>query len=661
MVHGPGRSWLAPFNWIFMPPLSQDRPHAAAYAPLPPDLKEITVSKTSPSSNRKPLRTLLAAALALAAMPAMAQDSPFSQTVFFGDSLTDSGHFRPVLIQMLGPNGALIGKFTTNPGLVWSEYLADRYGTSAATDGEGGANYAVGGARVGVDTVGGLGATPSLATQVGAYLGGNGGQADPNALYTVWGGANDVFSITDPAQAPAVIGGAVTAEVGIVGALKAAGAQYVMVANLPDLGLTPSFRAGGAPMMAQGTALASAYNDALFSGLASQGLSVIPVDTFNFLREVVADPGAYGFTNVVGQGCSTAVQGGSALFCSPASYVAPGVPDTYMFADGVHPTTRTHAMMADLAASMIDGPRQVAMLPHVESSVGRARAERVAARTSRAREAGEGMQWWFDVRADSQRYGGGEDYDGIGPALTIGVEKASGNFIYGAFAGYSQQAMDWGLRRGSFDQSDATVGGYAGWSSGALWINGQVSYSQVGYDIDREVQLGPVTRVHSGSPDGSNLSVGAGIGWDFGQGSALRHGPVLTVLSQQIDVDGYAESDASLSSSLAYSDQSVDSLIGSIGWQLEWSPTDRIHPYARITWDREFEDAPEQAFATAQTIPGSLEYAVPGLAFDDMYGTVLFGARTEILGMEANVGATATINQGGGNDATVFATFGNRF
>src|SRR5690606_32201136 len=161
----------------------------------------------------------------------------------------------------------------------------DRYGTSAATDGEGGTNYAVGGARVGVDTVGGLGATPSLATQVGAYLGSHGGQADPNALYAVWGGADDRSSVPNPAQAPAVLGPAVTAEVGIVGALKAAGAQYVMVANLPDLRLTPSFRAGGAPMMAQGTALASAYTDALFSGLASQGLSVIPVDTFSFLRE----------------------------------------------------------------------------------------------------------------------------------------------------------------------------------------------------------------------------------------------------------------------------------------------------------------------------------------------------------------------------------------
>src|SRR5690606_23046656 len=118
-----------------------------------------------------------------AAAPAVAQDSPFSQTVFFGDSLTDSGHFRPALIQMLGPNGALIGKFTTNPGLVWSEYLADRYGTGAITAGDGGTNYAVGGALVATDTAGALGAIPSLATQAGAHLGSNGGRADPNALY----------------------------------------------------------------------------------------------------------------------------------------------------------------------------------------------------------------------------------------------------------------------------------------------------------------------------------------------------------------------------------------------------------------------------------------------------------------------------------------------
>src|SRR5690606_13566022 len=179
---------------------------------------------------------------------------------------------------------------------------------------------------------------PSLATQMNNYLAANGGSADPNALYTVWGGANDVFAVVaDPTQAQAIIGGAVTAQIGIVGTLQAAGAQYVLVPNLPDIGITPSFRAGGAAAMGQGTALAAAYNDALFGGLAANGLRVIPVDTFHFLQEVVADPGQYGFANVTTAGCGMqpAPAGDSSLFCNPGSYVDPNVQTSYLFADGV--------------------------------------------------------------------------------------------------------------------------------------------------------------------------------------------------------------------------------------------------------------------------------------------------------------------------------------
>src|SRR3546814_12998334 len=59
--------------------------------------------ENSMASLSRPLRHTLAAALALAAAPVFAQgDSPYSNTVFFGDSLTDSGYFRPVLIQVVG-------------------------------------------------------------------------------------------------------------------------------------------------------------------------------------------------------------------------------------------------------------------------------------------------------------------------------------------------------------------------------------------------------------------------------------------------------------------------------------------------------------------------------------------------------------------------------
>ena len=124
-------------------------------------------------------RTLLSAALAMVALPAFAQSSPqspFTNTVFFGDSLTDGGFFRPLLP---AASQSVTGQFTTNPGYVWSQYLADYFhsnadvawkATGATPTMAGGNNWAVGGARINTNVVGGLGYTPSLASQYSAYL-----------------------------------------------------------------------------------------------------------------------------------------------------------------------------------------------------------------------------------------------------------------------------------------------------------------------------------------------------------------------------------------------------------------------------------------------------------------------------------------------------------
>jgi len=132
------------------------------------------------------------------------------------------------------------------------------------------------------------------------------------------------------------------------------------------------------------------------------------------------------------------------------------------------------------------------------------------------------------------------------------------------------------------------------------------------------------------------------------------------VLSQRIEIDGYAENSGE-STGLAYPDQEFDSLLGSLGWRADYAINDHVRPYARATIDREFEDFPEEAFARSLSIAGSGWYAVPGLERDDQYGTLQFGVRTQLFGLDANVGASATFNQGGGNDATVFASVGSRF
>lgn len=91
--------------------------------------------------NRTLCRLISAALLPLVcAGTATAQDAlngdgaAYSDTFFFGDSLTDSGFYRLLLPRSVRP---LTGSFTTNPGWVWSQYFADYYGTLALANGNG--------------------------------------------------------------------------------------------------------------------------------------------------------------------------------------------------------------------------------------------------------------------------------------------------------------------------------------------------------------------------------------------------------------------------------------------------------------------------------------------------------------------------------------------
>ena len=69
-----------------------------------------------------------------------------------------------------------------------------------------------------------------------------GAAADPNALYFVWGGANDLRDIT---QAAFAFASTISHLTGIVGSLYQLGARNFLLPNLPDIGLTPEARSDG--------------------------------------------------------------------------------------------------------------------------------------------------------------------------------------------------------------------------------------------------------------------------------------------------------------------------------------------------------------------------------------------------------------------------------
>jgi phospholipase/lecithinase/hemolysin len=207
------------------------------------------------------------------------------------------------------------------------------------------------------------------------------GQFDSKDLVIVLAGANDVFTQAGLAGAGAITSTVAGTRVGTaagtlaaqVARLKTAGARNVLVVGLPDMGVNPYAISSGATTAGALTALSqTAFNATLRASLPTTGVAYLdPVPLFTM---VVANPSTYGFTKVVDStSATTAIQSAAcgpnviaqttaadsatspgSLFCSVANTTLGIVGtlrallsnETYVFADGVHPTTKMHKVLS---------------------------------------------------------------------------------------------------------------------------------------------------------------------------------------------------------------------------------------------------------------------------------------------------------------------------
>lgn len=261
----------------------------------------------------------------------------------FGDSLSDTGN-NAIATHGGDPAQVVLGNTYVpqlpyasgvySNGEVWVSSFAAKLRRS---DGAypsllGGADFAFGGARAGLDRD-----VPSTITQLGMFLA-RGIRVRGDDLFVIAVGGNDVrdtllAASASPGSAQQIIGaaaGSFAAALGsMVDTLQAQGARHILVWNAPDLGLVPAVRALGPQASGTATLIARAFNSALAARLAGErGVQVF--DLFATLAHIVAHKSAYGLTNV-----------------TDAAGAVPGAnPDRYLFWDGIHPTAAGHRVLA---------------------------------------------------------------------------------------------------------------------------------------------------------------------------------------------------------------------------------------------------------------------------------------------------------------------------
>ncbi|CAN5635931.1 hypothetical protein BH10ACI4_BH10ACI4_06840 [soil metagenome] len=305
----------------------------------------------------------MCAALVFSLIAAVAHAQDYTSIVVFGDSLSDTGNAAHLTQTKYGiriPGVAADytdGRFTNGSDTippsfnykgVWVEQLAAMLPAKPAVVNslDGGTNYAYGLATTGTGTTAftfGPGDAFSVnvnnvSRQITTYLATK-PKINEKTLFVVWAGANDLLGATSSRD----VADAAIRQAANVERLVEAGATQILVPNLPPLGLIP--RLNGSPVTAiPATQATVVYNSVLRLGLTivqaanlRKRVRVFQMNVFNLFQSAVASPSSYLLADV-----TRMAQG---------NYAAN--PDTYLFWDDLHPTTRGHEILATSAFKML--------------------------------------------------------------------------------------------------------------------------------------------------------------------------------------------------------------------------------------------------------------------------------------------------------------------
>ncbi len=593
--------------------------------------------------------TLLSAAIWLGSLNA-ANASGFNQFVGLGDSTLDSGYFRyhstsiPQLDALIvsaiarGANGGFAGN-----GIMATTILAGKFGLNALPVDGGGTNYANGGSLTSTPSKGNV----PLTVQITNYLASVNNLANPNALYIISSGNNDLARLSDAQLTLESLALATS-----VRSLQDAGARYLLAmnsfryANLVSLGgeITESANAAEYNRLV-------AYNTQRWNDLTAAGVRYIPADLDSVFKYVARNPTQFGFTQFTALATSTPSSAPAIL-----SVLTEEQQQTYLFIDGKHLTTAGQTIVADYEYSLLTAPGEISFLAEstIQTTLSRTSIIQRQIELFEKKPGPNSINGWVAMDANYLSTDANSNFsDASGNPLqgTIGADyRAQSNLIVGGALSISTTSQDFSTG-GEYTQNSQAISAYAAYQNDHFWGNAVASYGWIQNDVNRDVQLGRFTDHNQGDAGGYSVALALRGGSDFSIGQ-FTTGPVIGVIFQEGRIDGFTEYGITGATSLSFDSQTRGSQIMQLGWKgsIEFGVW---KPFVEVAWNHEWNDDDRtlRTSLTSVSAPSFISVATP-VASD--WGVATLGAsykfdeRTSLWGSFSSGFGSDEVNNYGG-------------
>ncbi|MFT6758576.1 MAG: outer membrane lipase/esterase [Chitinophagales bacterium] len=593
--------------------------------------------------------------------------APYSGLYVFGDSLFDSGGNATAIATGNGIPGVratnLVGPTYQAgsgeaSGRISPQFIADNLGVELTGSEFSGTNYAVGAHRSAdtlesVTTLGGKYSAP--AGEFNSYfydLSLNGGSVDPNAMYLLNGGGNDLGALTSGVLTAFDIANNLTAA---AKALADNGANYIVVADVPNFSVSPTASVLPSFLIDTLNGIIDEQNASLVSQISALDANIVLLNTYQFSQELFADPSAFGFnfsSEELSANCFDADACGGPTTEGNRNSANPN-PDLFFFNDSLHFTTLGNKVFADYINSVLNAGSELALLPSLAM-------DSVQAQWQAARPTMRANRWGSNLSDDDSKFSvygtlqqsennrdtliGRLEGDNEAQSYHVGVNfHASNNAYFGVLLGRSDNELNVGVSQ--YEMTSTDISFLGAYNNDAYFVEAIYTFSDNDYrDLDRSFSLGPLNqRTETGNTGGNASSLAIQAGYDIFKGQEnYRLGPIVGYEYIDVTVEAYQE-DASLSTSLVVGEQNVSSsvllagIFGSIGLGIC-----DCEFYGEAVYRDEDKDGRNDVELGLVTV-GSNRFSLPGQSLDNSSITVDLGfnaSLTESLSLNVSAGAS---------------------